>query len=197
MSDHSAVRKLTLIRTVESEYTDTAYIRAVHEADDVVFTSLVRTYLESLTRYAFSFLAEEDAAHDIVQDVFTRVWQLGADWNPQGSIRAYLIASVRNRSFDYLRSEKANSRVKDAVRLDISATDNFGHEPDPILTDYIKTQVQSLPPRQREALHLRYVQGYTIAYIAQTMGITTKGAEKLLSRTVSSLRDKLIKLKEL
>lgn len=182
---------------MEREYSDTAYIRAVHEADDVVFTSLVRTYLEALTRYAFSLVGEEDAAHDIVQDVFTRVWQLGTDWNPQGSIQAYLTASVRNRSFDYLRSEKAHSRVKDVIQLDISATASFGHEPDPLLTDYIKTQVQSLPPRQREALHLRYVQGYTIASIAQTMGITTKGAEKLLSRTVSALRDKLIKLKDL
>jgi RNA polymerase sigma-70 factor (ECF subfamily) len=176
----------------ESSYTDDAYVTGIRCGDEVVFTALVRTYLDPLTRFAFSLLSDEDAAHDIVQDVFTRIWQLGADWSPHGRIAAYLFAAVRRRALDVLRDARAQMRAQETLRAHL---DFVEREVDPyadvVFAHLVSDGILALTERQRDALYLRYGQGQTMAQVAEILGVDARAAERLIARAIASLRRRL------
>ena len=53
---------------------------------------------------ALRILAEPDQAEDVVQEVFLRLWNSPASYDPtRGSFRTWLLTLIRNRSIDVLR----------------------------------------------------------------------------------------------
>jgi RNA polymerase sigma-70 factor (ECF subfamily) len=175
-----------------SSYADADYVAGVQRGDEAVFTALVHTYLDALTRFAFSFLGDEDAAHDIVQDVFARVWQLGADWNPTGSVSAYFFVSVRHRALNVLRHGQAQARANESLRAYLETVERDADPySDVALARLVSQGILSLTDRQRDALRLRYGQGQTMPKVAEVLGIDVKAAERLVSRALTALRSRL------
>jgi RNA polymerase sigma-70 factor (ECF subfamily) len=171
-------------------------VARIRDGDEQAFAELVERYLESLTRYAYSYTRDE-SAHDVVQEVFTRIWSLGPHWTPKGSVVGYLFTAVRNRAVDLARSEQVNQRVRDSIQLD-SYEDRV--EPafptDAMLAEQVQQEIAALTERQRDALRLRYNYGHTAPQIAEILGINTKAAEKLLSRAMGTLRERLSRFKD-
>ncbi len=168
----------------------------IRDGDELAYAELVERYLEPLTRFAFSFTRDE-SAHDVVQEIFVRIWSLGPRWNPPGSIVAYLFASVRNRAVDLARSDRVNQRVLNSIQQD--AHEEYADPAlvsDALLTSYVRNEIAALTERQREALRLRYNYGHSVPQIAQILGVNTKSAEKLLSRGLGALRERLRKFRD-
>jgi RNA polymerase sigma factor (sigma-70 family) len=176
---------------------DSAYIAAVHQADETLFTELVRTYLAPLTRFAYGCTGDEDAAHDIVQEVFARIWQLGADWNPTHGVAAYLFTAVRHRAYNVIHADHARHRMQQAVRLE-SYTAATERDPylDLSLVALVRRELQQLTDRQRDVLRLRYEQGHTMPQVAKILGVEVRAAEKLIARALTTLRTRLSDLRE-
>ena len=64
-----------------------------------------KIYTENYTRlyyYALHIVNEEETAKDILNDVFTALWN-NIETIDLSKINAYLMTSVRNRSVDHLR----------------------------------------------------------------------------------------------
>ncbi|HXC26136.1 MAG TPA: sigma-70 family RNA polymerase sigma factor [Gemmatimonadaceae bacterium] len=176
---------------------DELYITGVHHGDEAVFTRLVHAYLAPLTRFAFGFIGVEDTAHDIVQDVFARIWQLGADWSPKSGVAAYLFTAVRHRSLDVIKAGRASHRLQDALltQTELTSTDTNPYT-DVALIALVRRELQTLTQRQRDALRLRYEQEHTMAQVATILGIDVSAAEKLVARALVALRTKLEHLRE-
>ena len=56
---------------------------------------------DPLFLYANKFVADESVALDIVQDVFTLVWEKERQLLDDEHLKAYLFNAVRNQSFNY------------------------------------------------------------------------------------------------
>ena len=54
----------------------------------------------------------------------------------------------------------------------------------------IEEMLGSLTDRQREIIYLRYVQEYDYPQIAQLLNISVHGCRKLVSKAITSLREK-------
>jgi len=175
-----------------STYSDQDYITGVQHGDVVAFTALVRAHIDPLTRFAYGFTGTEEAAHDIVQDVFARIWELRTDWSPQGSIAAYLFASIRHRALNWIKANSANQRMRDAF---LASMEQIRELDDPYndvaLTAAVHREVLRLTDRQREALRLRYEQGLTVPGVAEVLGIEVRPTEKLIARALGLLRSRL------
>lgn len=196
-------RRLSLVRPESPRgasgnmLADEEYIAGVQRGDEAVFTALVRAYLPPLTRFAFGFVGVEDTAHDIVQDVFARVWQLGVDWKPTGEVAPYLFTAVRHRAFDVLKAGRASQRMQDTLRAEVDSTmEQTDPYVDITLLARVRREVRSLTERQQEALRLRYEQGQTMPQVAAVLGIDLSAAEKLIARALGALRARLADLRE-
>ena len=74
---------------------------------DELYTDLRPTAL----RIARSVLADEQAAEDVVQEVFLHLWQQPSAYDPsRGSLRTYMGMLTRSRAVDHWRSRSARRR---------------------------------------------------------------------------------------
>ena len=169
----------------------------IRGGDAKAFELVFRTYYQPLCAFAFRFLRDSATAEDLVQDVFGAVWTTRATIQIKTSVRAYLYTSVRNRAL--------NVRKHEAVVDDWDRDESIDHvrelHPPPIQPDALldrkllearlEAAFDSLPERAATALRLRWRDELSHAEIAEAMGISVKGVEKLLSRGLRALRESL------
>lgn len=136
---------------------------------------------------ALRILGDPGRAEDVVQDAFLKVWnnatQFAAD---RGSLRTWLITSVRNRSLDTLRGRGAHERQERELKPDLRAsgpTADPWHEASLSLErTAIREAMGTLPVDQRQAVELAYFGGYShreIAAMSRVPLSTVKGRMRL------------------
>lgn len=131
-----------------------------------------------------------------MQDVFFAIWQAGADWSPQGSVRAYLFRAVRNRALNLVRRDALEkdweTHIAHADEHASSATAIDAELAHAELVARAHSAIDSLPERCRLVMHLRWREQMSYAEIAEVMGIGVKGVENQLARGLRAVRGKLL-----
>jgi RNA polymerase sigma-70 factor (ECF subfamily) len=164
---------------------------------------VMQRYFNPLTRFAFHLLADRDAAEEVVQDLFARVWDGRASWQPV-SVRAYLYGAVRNRALNVLKQERFREQVRTRMRSHVAtsqemltenttdASDGLRADADTLvdqaLVERCRVAIETLTERRRTALRLRFDESLTFPQIAVVMGISTESAKQLVFHAVRALR---------
>lgn len=80
----------------------------IRARDGAAFELLFERYGEALGRHLGGFVRggpeAEDAAQDLLQETFLRVWTRAEQWHGQGSFKAWLYGIATNLALNYLRS---------------------------------------------------------------------------------------------
>ena len=143
---------------------------------------------------AFRVLGDPGRAEDAVQEAFLKIWNGAASFDVRrGSLRGWLLTSVRNRSIDYLRGRGAHERRE--LELQPTLAESAPHS-DPwrevslsLERAAVREAMSSLPPEQREAIELAYFGGYSHKEIAGMTSVplsTVKGRMRLALEKLSS-----------
>lgn len=133
-------------------------------------------------------------ANDIVQDAFLKLQRASTDQiieNP----RSYLFRVADNLAIDHIRSRTAQARqLEQDGQVHLIASG----EPSPErIVDYrqrlarLQEVIAELPAKQREAFLMHKVDGLSHAEVAQVMGISKSGVEKLITKALARCRDRL------
>ncbi|HKJ43262.1 MAG TPA: sigma-70 family RNA polymerase sigma factor, partial [Sunxiuqinia sp.] len=69
------------------------------------FETLFKKYYNSLCHFSMKYVQDDFIAEDVVQEVFTKIWEDKRKIKIQGSVKSYLYTAVRNRSLNKLKSE--------------------------------------------------------------------------------------------
>jgi RNA polymerase sigma-70 factor, ECF subfamily len=156
------------------------------------FSRIYRSYRSRLCDYAKRIVRCSDQAEDLVQDVFTSIWERRDSWSPSRPIVPYLYRAVRNKAFDVLRHQRMAAHHEEQLQNDLQEPlrpdedVQFGE-----LFTAVGHAVNALPHRSRQAYVLTSEGGLTYAEAAEVMKISVKTVEKHLSRSHSSLRGAL------
>ena len=132
-------------------------------------------------------LGDPGKAEDVVQDVFLKLWTNATRFDAgRGSLRTWLLSSVRNRSIDYLRGRGAHERTEKEIPEQVMAA---GQGSDPwrevslsMEREAVLQAVDSLPSEQKQAVELAYFGGYSMPEIAEMIRVplsTVKGRMRL------------------
>jgi RNA polymerase sigma-70 factor (sigma-E family) len=155
------------------------------EADRAIAALYAERY-RSLVRLAALLVDDMATAEEVVQDSFIAIH---ANWRRLQDIdkaAGYLRQCVVNRSHSVLRHRGVVNRN---VMQPLPAMPSAEEEAMKLLSrSAVITALQGLPPRQRQALVLRYYAGLSEAQIASTMGITQGAVKRYVSRAMSALR---------
>ena len=125
------------------------------------------------------------------------VWNHATSFDAgRGSLRAWLLTSVRNRAVDYLRGRGAHERREEELPPEIGAGDEPSGASDPwrevalsLERAAVRDALGSLPAEQRQVIELAYFGGYTHAEISGMTRLplgTVKGRMRLGLEKMSS-----------
>ena len=159
------------------------YLAAIDDPEEKSkFIALYHKYMKLMYRVAYDILQNHQDAEDAVQQAFMAViphlHKLKNSSCPE--TRAYLVIIVERKSIDILRARKKTEHV---TYLEEAAGVSVPPPGDGVLAD----AMARLPRDQRQALLLRYDNGFTTREIAKMFGITQSGVRKLLSRGKQAL----------
>lgn len=138
----------------------------------------------TLTTFLRRSVREPAAVADLRQEVYVRVYEAALRKIPH-PVRPFLLATARNLVIDRARRNQVVSieAVVDLDELEI-ATDEPGPERSVVARQELRrlqAALDRLPPRCREALTLRKVEGLQRKEIAQRMGVSEPTVAKHLA----------------
>ena len=156
------------------------------KGDSDALEELIRTYSDPLTRFAFCYVGSAAAAEEVMEDALTDVLLKGKRFDDEAHFKAYLYKAVRHRAINYLRHHRKHVPLEDVENV-LSCGDM---EADAIKLERDRTVfacMQVLPEQYRQALTLKYFDGFSVEEICSVTGQSSKQVYNLLSRAKTAL----------
>jgi RNA polymerase sigma-70 factor (ECF subfamily) len=208
---------MTAMREPETD----AVVAAAKAGDEPAFSQLVDRYRPELQVHCYRMLGSFEDSEDLVQETFLRAWRKRASFSIRGafSFRAWLYRIATNACLDVLRSRPRRVLPPQvAAAADPAAPLSPPAElpwlqpyPDRLLEPVAPAEdepgavvvaretielafiaaIQHLPPRQRAALILRDVLGWSAKDTASLLEASVGSANSALQRARTTLRDRL------
>ena len=156
--------------------------------DEAALSVLFDTYYEKLYLFAEKYIYDSDKAHDIVQDVFLKIWENAERLELTSSIQHYLFASVRNGCLNYLKSLQIEDRNNRKYAEAYIESQNVDMVDDEELLARVRQVLDELPEKCREVCLLRFVEGYKYAEIAARLDMNENAVKAQLHRGMERLK---------
>jgi RNA polymerase sigma-70 factor (family 1) len=176
------------VRTIENE---ALLVRNLSKGNLLAFNTLYKEYSGRLYRFALGYLKSEDEAEELVQEVFTIIWEKHTALKEELSFKSFLFTIAFNiirkhfRTKAYL-SEYFKTGISD--NLDIRTSQKITYDS---LYQYIIELVNKLPERRKEIFIKSRFHGLTIKEIAEEMKISHKTVENQLTDALRFIRTNL------
>jgi len=153
--------------------------------------TLLEPLIPALRRFAYALVRDHDAADDLVQDTLERALSRWTLRRPDGDLRAWLFAILRNLHVSSLRQRQRRGPhidLDEAPPPGIAATQESGLEMQDMLA-----ALDQLPEEQKSLLLLVGVEDLSYDDAARVMGVPTGTVMSRLSRGRQRLRSILEK----
>ncbi len=161
-----------------SESQDEELVVQLSRQDVRAFEALYDRYGNLVYSVCLRVLGDVQAAEDVVQEVFLRVWRKPGRYDSsRGRFPTWLLSVARNRAIDEHRSRGRRQRFEAGSTPLESDGLHSGEADDPALSAVladervaVRRALAELPPEQRSAIELAYYRGYTQQEIAEAQG---------------------------
>lgn len=180
-------------RNHKNDFDDQFWIENIQKGDEESFEFLFKKYYLQLTRFAWRYVNSKAVAEELVQEIFTIIWEKRNDLDTTGSVRSYLYKSVRNLSINHLNHHKVKNRydkqwTSQRENPEIKFHDEIREKQ---IRNAIATAIEELPPRSRMTYKLHRYDGLTYEEISEVMEVSVKTVESQMTRTLKILRERL------
>ena len=171
------------------------YIKALKDKDSQLFGELFASYHAPLFRFAETYLFDQQATEDVIQEVFIKLWEM-PQVKIEHSLRSYLFLMVKNRCIDYLRSlqiEDKNKRKLFEAQAISDATDIVLDEKSENL---IKKTINEMPEQCKQVYQLAVFRNLKYQEIATELNISVSAVKVQMFRARKYLKDHLADLRK-
>lgn len=163
----------------------------LRQGDEKCFEAIFHRLYQPLCRFAYSYLRQTERAEELVQDSFTKLWEIRAELKEDTRLKPYLYKLVQNRCLNEIKHRQVSRAY-----LDYSARSQ-AHYHEPTEVDYQELQTRldqalsELGPTTLEIFKRSRYQGLKYKEIAEELQISVKTVEKHMTRALMELREKL------
>jgi len=166
-------------------------VKKLKKGDILAFNELFGYYGRRLYHFSYRYLRSEPECEELVQEVFTRVWEKRSELKEELSFRSYIFTIAFNIIRKYFRSRmQAGSYLGSQAKEDLNlvTTDNLDFN---LLKIKLDNLVSRLPVRRREIFTKSRFEGLSVKEIATAMNISKKTVENQLTEALKFIRSHL------
>jgi RNA polymerase sigma-70 factor, ECF subfamily len=162
------------------------------------FAGEVERYRGELRVHCYRMLGSIEEAEDLVQETFLRAWRGREAFEGRSSVRAWLYRIATNACLDFLgrRAGRVLPYDADPVGGEIAWLEPYPSAEDAVVAREgmelaFLAAIQHLPARQRAALILRDVLGWSALETAAVLGSSGPAVHSAVRRARATLRERL------
>ena len=149
------------------------------EGDAKAFERIYYKYVERVYYFAIRYLKDESETEEIVQEVFTKIWESRLNIDPDMSFSGYLLTTTKNTIFNENR-KKINHQAYCNYIISYLQKNMQNVEDEIIykdLMDLLNKTIAELPPKRQEIFKLSRMQGLPYKEISRLLSISEKTIE--------------------
>jgi RNA polymerase sigma-70 factor (ECF subfamily) len=202
-------------RADAGELDEAGLVAALRAGDERAFMALVERYQSSLIRLALMYVGDRGAAEDVVQETWLGVLQGIDRFEARSTLKTWIFRILTNRAkrrgerdhrsipFSSLASDSEDAPAVDPDRFFPVDHEYAGHwsslprnwddlPEERFLSretrDVVDRAIERLPPRQREVITLRDIEGWTSDEVRNELNLSETNQRVLLHRARSAVR---------
>jgi RNA polymerase sigma-70 factor, ECF subfamily len=174
-------------------------IRAAQRGDEAAFAALYDAHAARVHAICLGLSGDRNAAAELTQDVFVRVWEKLAAYRGDASFATWIHRVTVNTVLESKRTVRRRS-LRVMIAADLAGLDDGTHtalpDPpavtrDPALQMDLENAIPRLPAGARAVFVLHDVEGYQHAEIGERLGIAEGTSKAHLFRARRLLREML------
>jgi RNA polymerase sigma-70 factor, ECF subfamily len=160
--------------SVASPKIDAGLVQRLRAGNNDAWDEFVDVYSPKLFAYLRYKLPTSEDAEDVLNETFGAAVRAIQNFDGRASLLTWLAAIARNKIANYYKAMPEPSEPEEMAENMPAPTVSFSLE--------FREALDVIPPHIRQALLLRYRQGFSVSEIAELTGRTYKSVESLLSR---------------
>jgi RNA polymerase sigma-70 factor, ECF subfamily len=168
------------------EVDDVGLMLRVRDGDDGAFAQLIERHRDRVIGMLFRMVGNIHDAEELAQDAFVRVYRARVTYRPEASFSTWLFRIVTNLALNHRRKRRPYLLNAIEPQADTPTADEDAVEEES--ERRIWRAVQELPDRQRVALVLTQMEGYSYEEAARAMATTVEAVRALNARARETLR---------
>jgi len=173
-------------------------VTRILNGDMRAFELLVKQYEKLVFYVTFRLVKEQQAAEDICQEVFIKVYESVHQFKGESAFSTWLYRIAVTKSLEMIRNRKRKKRFAFITGL-FGDSNELRHDPPDFVHPGVQLDnrekasvlfkaIEKLPENQRIAFTLHKVEGVPYQEISEIMKITVSAVESLIHRAKANLR---------
>src|SRR5215212_4251144 len=168
-------------------------VRRMVGGDEAAFEEFFGANFGPLFRFALPRVGgDADTAEEVVQLALCRAVRKLATYRGEASLLTWLCTICRHEIHDWFERQRRVPPMVDLVE-DLpevrAALDSVSAIEKQETARLVQVVLDRLPSRYGDALEWKYIEGLSVAEIAQPLAVATKAAESMLTRARDAFRD--------
>ena len=157
---------------------------------DELYKQLFYQYFHSLCSYAHTIVKDTDAAKDVVQTAYIKLWDKRKEVNINESAKSYLYTTVYRLSLNVLRNQESRKGHHEEIKKTTTHYQSNSLE-DMEVQKRILAAIELLPDRCKEIFYKTKFEGKKYLEVSEELGISVKTVEVQMGKALKFLRGKL------
>ncbi|SHF96375.1 RNA polymerase sigma-70 factor, ECF subfamily [Fodinibius roseus] len=167
---------------------------ALRRGQREALSELFRCHHKHLYNYGIKIVSNTEIVDGAIQELFLNIWKSRNRLSPASSVKAYLLSSLRRLIMKELkrnrkRAERNRNYIENEEALTFPVEDLLiRKEVAQNKREQLEKGLETLTPRQKEAVFLKYYHGLTNRELVEVMEINYQCVRNLLYEALERLR---------
>jgi len=165
--------------------------------DERAFTKLFLTHYDALCSYGRKLTADEELVKDCIQTLFQKLWRRRQALGPVSIVKPYLYKALRRAIGDETKLLRRHSLLLPTYKDEFDVT--YSHEDFLVAQQLSQEQsakllavLNRLSKRQREAIYLKFFDGFSYDKISEIMALNLQSVRNLVHQALKVLQQALL-----
>lgn len=161
------------------------------------FKTLFLPCHRKLYAVAWRLTGNAQAAEDLVQETFLRLWTRRQQIVSVECVEAYSITTLRRIFYDTKRSKQIEASEREISELHVKDSEDLNQRIDAQDEwQRIRTMILALPDPQGKIMIMRDIEGQTYEEISVETGLTEVNLRSILSRARKRIREQIKEMRQ-
>lgn len=171
--------------------TEQTLIESFRSGDEFAFVGLYNRYKGPVYAFCYKMLLDSDAAKDVMQETFLRVYENRDRLMKSDAFKSWLFTIARNQCLNAIRRNGKHIPLPDAKDLPPVAETPFTRMEKSEQVRFVTRFLESLPPEYREVIVLREYQNLSYEEIAAVTRSTLSAVKSRLFKARRKLAQQM------